>query len=83
MSDDEIPRFVPEHGNAWGTIRLSGNAPVTVFPFFTVFHNEVILRHEDDESQDVEMTPDEADQVADMLKAAAAHAREQNKKRNE
>ena len=58
-----------------GMIRLSGNAPIEVFPFVTLFHREVVLRHHDDESQDIELTPDEADQVADMLRAAAAVAR--------
>lgn len=52
-------------------IHLSQNAPLEIFPFVTLFHREVVLRHKDDESQDIEMTPDEADQVADMLRAAA------------
>lgn len=73
-------KFYPEYGSKWGKIELSGNAPVTVFPFVTSFHNEVILRHEDDESQDIEMTPDEADAIADMLRAAATHVREQAQK---
>ena len=56
-------------------IQLSGNAPLEIFPFVTLFHREVVLRHKDDESQDIELTPDEADQVADMLRAAATAAR--------
>ena len=56
-------------------IHLSQNAPLEIFPFVTLFHREVVLRHKDDESQDIEMTPDEADQVADMLRAAAVAAR--------
>jgi hypothetical protein len=58
------------------TLELSGNAPVEVFPFVSILHCEVILRHKDGESQDIEMTPDEADQLADMLKKAAARSRE-------
>jgi hypothetical protein len=56
-------------------IELSGNAPIEVFPFVTVLHREVVLRHHDGESQDIELTPDEADRVADMIRAAAAAAR--------
>lgn len=56
-------------------IQLSGNAPLEIFPFVTCLHREVVLRHKDGESEDIEMTPDEADQVADRLKAAAAVAR--------
>lgn len=57
-------------------IELSGNAPIEIFPFVTSMHREVVLRHHDDESQDIEMTPDEADHVGDLLKDAAARARE-------
>ena len=56
-------------------VHLSGNAPLEIFPFVTLFHREVVLRHKDDESQDIEMTPDEADQVAELLWTAAAQAR--------
>jgi hypothetical protein len=35
----------------------------------------VILRHKDGESQDIVLTPDEALQVADQLRAAANTAR--------
>lgn len=56
-------------------IRLSGNAPIEIFSFVTSLHREVVLRHHDGESQDIELTPDEADQVADQLRAAAATAR--------
>lgn len=61
-------------------VRLTptGNAPIDVFPFFSLDTAEVILRHHDD-SQDIELTPDEADQLADMLRAAAAFARDLNK----
>ena len=58
-----------------GMIRLSGNASIEVFPFVTPLHREVVLRHYDGEAQDIGMTPDEADQVADRLRAAAAAAR--------
>jgi hypothetical protein len=44
-------------------------------PFFTIFHREVVLRHHDNESQDIEMTPDEADVLAERLRRAAAIAR--------
>jgi hypothetical protein len=57
-------------------IQLSGNAPVEIFPFVTPIHRQVVLRHCDDESQDIELTPDEADAVADLLKKAAASARQ-------
>lgn len=57
-------------------IQLSGNAPIEIFPFVSVMHREVILRHHDGESQDVELTPDEADHVADLLKEAATRARD-------
>ena len=56
-------------------IELSGNAPLEIFPFVSVMHREVVLRHHDGESQDIELTPDEADQVADELRAAAAAVR--------
>ena len=56
-------------------IQLSGNAPLEIFPFVTPLHCEVVLRHNDGESQDIELTPDEADAVADRLKLAAAQAR--------
>lgn len=56
-------------------VTLSGNAPLEVFPFVTTIHREVVLRHLDDESQDIEMTPDEADTVAAMLREAAARVR--------
>ena len=67
---DHTTTHVREH-----VIQLSGNAPIEVFPFVTTIHCEVVLRHKDGESQDIEMTPDEADQVADMLRTAAAAAR--------
>ena len=56
-------------------VHLSQNAPLEIFPFVTPLHREVVLRHKDDESQDIELTPDEADRVADLLRAAAASAR--------
>jgi hypothetical protein len=59
-----------------GHVILSGNAPIEIFPFVTSLHCEVVLRHLDEESQDIELTPDEADTVADLLKAAAQHSRE-------
>lgn len=56
-------------------IPLSGNAPLSIFALVTPLHREVILRHLDGESQDIEMTPDEADCVAMFLRQAAAKAR--------
>lgn len=56
-------------------IQLSQNAPVEVFPFVTSLHREVVLRHLDDESQDIEMTPDEADEVANAIRTASVMAR--------
>lgn len=56
-------------------IELTGCAPVEVFPFVTTLHREVVLRHLDGEAQDIEMTPDEADEIADHLRHAAALAR--------
>lgn len=56
-------------------IQLSGNAPIEIFSFVTSLHREVVLRHHDGESQDIELTPDEADHVADQLRAAATTAR--------
>jgi hypothetical protein len=53
----------------------SGNAPIEVFPFVTSLHREVVLRHLDGTSQDIELTPDEADAVAAMLRDAATRAR--------
>lgn len=65
----------PPQDESPNIVHLSGNAPLEIFPFVTLFHREVVLRHHDDESQDIEMTPDEADQVADMIRAAATAAR--------
>lgn len=62
-------------------VHLSGNAPIEVFPFVTIFHREVVLRHHDGESQDIELTPDEADAVAELLKKAAALARAKDDER--
>ena len=57
-------------------LQLSGNAPVEVFPFVSAIHREVVLRHHDGESQDIELTPDEADKIAALLKVAATRARD-------
>lgn len=57
-------------------LKLSQNTFVAVFPFFTVDHFEVILRHGDEEFQSIEMTPDEADQLAVKLRAAARCVRQ-------
>lgn len=46
-----------------------------IFPFVTVLHREVVLRPKDGQSEDIEMTPDEADRVAYLLRAAAESAR--------
>jgi hypothetical protein len=54
---------------------LSKNAPVEIFPFVTAFHHEVVLRHCDGDSQDIKLTPDEADAVAALLQSAAATVR--------
>jgi len=43
-----------------------------IFPFVTALHREVVLRPKDGKSQDVEMTPDEADRVATILVVATA-----------
>ena len=56
-------------------IHLSADEPIHVFPFVTLFHCEVVMRRHDDASQDIKMTPDEADHVANVLKIAAAVAR--------
>src|SRR4029077_12669669 len=73
---DQIAEAIADELNsAVALIQLLGNAPLEVFPFVTSLHREVVLRHKDDESQDIEMTPDEADLVADRLHAAAAAAR--------
>ena len=40
-----------------------------IFPFVTVLHREVVLRPKDGKSEDIEMTPDEADRVASLLRA--------------
>lgn len=64
-------------------LSLSQNAPVEIFPFVTYLHHEVIIRHLDGESQDIELTPDEADEFADRVKAAAALARKKLRERSE
>ncbi len=56
----------------------NSDIPVIIFIFFTVDHYEIIFRNKDDKSQ-LELNPDEADLVADMLKSAAKHVRELNK----
>ena len=60
------------------TIQLSGNADVEIFSSVVSLpsaEREVILRHKDGESQDIVLTPAEADQIADQLRDAAAAAR--------
>jgi hypothetical protein len=56
-------------------IVLSGNAPIEVFPFVDALHREVIIRHEDNTSEDIEMTLDEAERVAQTILQAVAVAR--------
>ena len=67
-------------------IQLSGNADIEIFPSITPLYREkvplfppgecwVILRHKDGESQDMVLTPVEAVQIAEQLRAAAATAR--------
>jgi hypothetical protein len=65
------------HGNLYRTdaIKLSGNAPLEIFTLISPLHHKVVLRHKDGESQDIELTPDEADRVADQLWAAANTSR--------
>lgn len=48
---------------------------VVIFPFFSVDHYEIIFNHA---SYEVEMTPDEADAIADRLKLIAAKVRALN-----
>jgi hypothetical protein len=57
-------------------VQLAGNAPIEIFPCVTILHREVVLRHLDGSSQDIELTPDEADRVAELLRRAAELARE-------
>lgn len=52
-------------------VRVESQALPEFFPFVTCMHREVVLRPKDGVSQDVEMTPDEADRVAYVLRAAA------------
>jgi hypothetical protein len=56
-------------------LKLCGNADIEVFPFKTFNNPEVILRHLDNESQDIELTPDEAEVLAAALSATAAAVR--------
>jgi hypothetical protein len=58
-------------------IALRGNASLELFEFVTLFHREVVLRHLDGTSQDIEMSPDEAEEVAYALLGAAVRARRQ------
>lgn len=57
-------------------VQLAGNAPIEIFPVVTIMHRKIVLRQRDNESQDIELTPDEADRVAELLKRAATLARE-------
>lgn len=45
-----------------------------IFPFVTVLHCEVVLRSKEGQSEDIEMTPDEADRVASLLRATVKGA---------
>lgn len=56
-------------------LNLEGNAPVEVFPFVSMGHQEVVIRHLDGESQDIELTPDEAEHFAAVVIEAARRAR--------
>jgi hypothetical protein len=59
-----------------GIVRaMKSQASPEIFPFVTTLHREVVLRPKDGESRDIEMTPDEADRVAYVLRAAAGEAR--------
>jgi hypothetical protein len=42
-----------------------------IFPFVTALHCEVVLRPKDGKSEDIEMTPDEADRVAYISRLSA------------
>lgn len=70
MTPEQDEQSLPNH-----LLQLSGNAPIEIFPFVSVMHREVVLRHHDGESQDIELTPEEADRVADLLRDAAKRAR--------
>lgn len=52
-------------------IQLSGNAPLEIVFWVAPQHCKVVLRHKDGESQDIELTLDEAKRVADQLCEAA------------
>jgi len=61
-----------------GALQLSGNADVEVVSAIVSSppgERRIILRHKDGESQDLVLTPIEADQVANQLRSAAASAR--------
>lgn len=75
VQDDERPVVSGKKALGTSLVFLSGNAPLEIFPFVTILHREVVLRHKDGGSQDIELTPDEADRVAVRLQAAAAAAR--------
>lgn len=47
------------------------NAPIEVFPFITSLHREVIIRHLDDESQNIELSPHEALELAEVIRVTA------------
>jgi hypothetical protein len=61
--------------DARNIIQLSGNAPLEIFLLATSLGRQVVIQHKDGESQDIVLTPDEADRCADQLCAAAAGAR--------
>jgi len=45
-----------------------------IFPFVTLLHREVVLRPKDGKSQDIEMSPAEADHIACLLREVAGGA---------
>jgi hypothetical protein len=61
--------------DARNIIQLSGNAPLEIFLLATSLGRQVVIQHKDGASQDIVLTPDEADHCADQLCAAAAGAR--------
>jgi hypothetical protein len=55
---------------------LSTNCDVEVYARVDLRREVVVICHHDGDSNDIEVTPDEADAIADAIKAAAKTARE-------
>lgn len=60
-------------------VLLKDNADLEIFPFVTQLHNEVVIRHLDGESQDIEMCLEEAEEVAHTILTAVAQAKRTRK----